>query len=86
MAFSIFPERNQTVTGGELRAWRERRGWSTYDAAEETGLSRPSFSRWETGQRPVRPYVERITHLINERDALRERVAKLEKALEKESP
>jgi transcriptional regulator with XRE-family HTH domain len=46
------------MTPDEIRAWRETRGLSQADMAEQLGVKQPTISRWESGEdRPTLPLV-----------------------------
>lgn len=64
------------MTGADLRAWRERRGWSLRHAGEQMGLAASQLQRWESGERghgapgppdavTVPPYVALLAELLD---------------------
>lgn len=44
-------DRRGAVTGAELKAWREARGWTMEQMKEHTGYAPSQLSRWERGRR-----------------------------------
>ena len=58
------------MTGAELRAWREARGWSQETMQKRTGYHQSQLSRWERGEagRPdgaIPLHVQRTTELLD---------------------
>ena len=47
------PDRDKPVTGGELKTWREKRGWSQREAATRLKVGNAAVSRAEA--RPDEP-------------------------------
>ena len=41
------------MTGEELRAWRDRHGWSAAALAAALGIAVATVERWERGLRPI---------------------------------
>ena len=43
--------------GAQLRAWRERMGFTTRTASETIGCSRAALGAWERDERPTPRYI-----------------------------
>ena len=52
------------MTATELRAWRERMGWTQKEAAEAMGMKLRSYQQIEQGRRSVQPYHARLVALL----------------------
>lgn len=57
MAHLIPIERAARMPNIELKAWRQRMGFSTRDACDALGCSRTAFSRWENGKIAIPRYI-----------------------------
>lgn len=55
------------MTGAELKAWRQRLDLTQTQLAERLGYHRTIVWRWESGDRPVPPWMELALRSI-ERD------------------
>ena len=44
-------------TAADLRLWRNRRGFTQAEAARLLGVTRNTYTRWEIGRLPLRPYL-----------------------------
>ncbi|MCQ4160831.1 helix-turn-helix domain-containing protein [Roseomonas sp. GC11] len=51
-------------TGGDLRAWRQRMGWSQPLAAAELGMHEINLSKLENGRQAIRPTVRRLAECL----------------------
>lgn len=47
-----------TMSGEQLRAWRERLGYNATKAAEALGCHRNAIAGWESGKHPIPKYIE----------------------------
>ncbi|MFC0114870.1 helix-turn-helix domain-containing protein [Kibdelosporangium aridum] len=54
--------------GAEVRAQRERRGWSQTELAQRAGMTQPAMARFEAGGTvPTLPVLERIAAALDMR-------------------
>jgi hypothetical protein len=57
----LWAEELSKMTGAELKAWRERCGYSPLIAADALGIELWQLAAYEAGQIPIPPYIERLT-------------------------
>ena len=58
-------------TAADLRLWRNRLGFTQAQAAELLGVTRNTYTRWEIGRLPLRPYLGAKCREIEEKDVSR---------------
>lgn len=58
------------MTGNELKAWREDRGWSQVRTSREFGCANKSISRYEArGDRAIPGYIARLAEMVEQQDS-----------------
>src|SRR5262245_36801656 len=57
-------EKQERLSGAEVRFLRKLLGWSGVDFAEHMGTSAETVSRWENGSTPIGPQADRLLRLM----------------------
>ena len=64
--------RDETLTGQEMKLWRERCGLSSEEAASALGVALNTFRGYESERRSISPSIRLLTRYIEKRGVMRD--------------